>query len=45
LRDPRAVGLSDRFGRRRILVWCLAGAALGYGAMSFIGVKTGIAFA
>lgn len=37
--------LSDRFGRRRTLFWCLGGTALGYALMSFIGIKTGIAFA
>src|SRR5712691_382027 len=42
---PAGGWLSDRFGRRRVLVCCLVGTALGYGAMSFMGVKTGIAFA
>jgi MFS transporter, NNP family, nitrate/nitrite transporter len=42
---PAGGWLSDRFGRRRVLVWCLAGTALGYGAMSFMGPATGVAFA
>jgi NNP family nitrate/nitrite transporter-like MFS transporter len=42
---PAGGWLSDRLGRRRVLVWCLAGTALGYAAMSFMGPKTGIVFA
>jgi NNP family nitrate/nitrite transporter-like MFS transporter len=37
--------LSDRYGRRRVLIWCLAGTAAGYYAMSNMGLATGIAFA
>jgi MFS transporter, NNP family, nitrate/nitrite transporter len=37
--------LSDKFGRRRVLTWCLAGTAAGYFAMSNMGVETGIVFA
>jgi MFS transporter, NNP family, nitrate/nitrite transporter len=42
---PAGGWLSDRFGRRRVLNYCLAGTALGYAAMSFMGPSTGIAFA
>jgi MFS transporter, NNP family, nitrate/nitrite transporter len=42
---PAGGWLSDRYGRRRILNICLAGTALGYAAMSFMGPATGIAFA
>jgi len=42
---PAGGWLSDRFGRRRVLIWCLAGTTLGYGAMSFMGLRTGVAFA
>ena len=42
---PAGGWLSDRYGRRRILLLCLAGTALGYAAMSFMGPKTGVAFA
>ncbi len=42
---PAGGWLSDRLGRRRVLVWCLGGTALGYLAMSFMGPGTGIAFA
>ena len=37
--------LSDKFGRRRILAICLAGTAIGYYAMSNMGVATGVVFA
>jgi MFS transporter, NNP family, nitrate/nitrite transporter len=42
---PAGGWLSDRFGRRPVLVWCLAGTALGYAAMSFMGQSTGLVFA
>ena len=42
---PMGGWLSDRFGRRPVLVWCLAGTALGYAAMSFMGPATGMVFA
>ena len=42
---PAGGWLSDHFGRRRVLVLCLAGTALGYGAMSFMSTATGITFA
>jgi NNP family nitrate/nitrite transporter-like MFS transporter len=42
---PAGGWLSDRLGRRRILVWCLTGTAAGYAAMSLIGPATGAAFA
>lgn len=42
---PAGGWLSDRYGRRNVLMWCLAGSALGYFAMSFMGPATGIAFA
>ena len=37
--------LSDRCGRQRILMVCLAGTALGYFAMSKMGQSSGLAFA
>ena len=42
---PAGGWLSDKFGRRTVLVWCLLGTALGYGAMSFMGLKTGVVYA
>ena len=42
---PAGGWLSDRFGRRPVLLWCLACTAAGYGAMSYMGPKTGIVFA
>ena len=42
---PAGGWLSDRLGRRRVLVWCLAGTAAGYAAMSFMGPATGLAYA
>ncbi len=42
---PAGGWLSDQFGRRRILVVCLLGTALGYAAMSYMGQVTGVAFA
>jgi MFS transporter, NNP family, nitrate/nitrite transporter len=37
--------LSDRFGRKAVLVWCLAGTAAGYLAMSRMTPDLGIVFA
>jgi NNP family nitrate/nitrite transporter-like MFS transporter len=37
--------LSDRFERRNVLLWCLAGTAAGYLAMSFISPRLGLVFA
>jgi NNP family nitrate/nitrite transporter-like MFS transporter len=42
---PAGGWLSDRFGRRRVLVWCLLGTAAGYGLMSFMAPSTGLVFA
>lgn len=42
---PAGGWLSDQFGRRPVLLVCLAGTAIGYAAMSFMGVATGIVFA
>jgi NNP family nitrate/nitrite transporter-like MFS transporter len=42
---PAGGWLSDRFGRRRVLIWCLLGTTGGYAAMSFMGQATGLAFA
>ena len=42
---PAGGWLSDQFGRRRVLIWCLAGTAFGYAAMSFMGIGTGVVFA
>ena len=42
---PMGGWLSDRFGRRTVLLWCLAGTAAGYFAMSFMQPDLGIAYA
>jgi NNP family nitrate/nitrite transporter-like MFS transporter len=42
---PAGGWLSDRFGRRTVLLWCLAGTAAGYFAMSFMAPALGLAFA
>ncbi|MFY9831414.1 MAG: MFS transporter [Methylocystis sp.] len=42
---PAGGWLSDRFGRRPVMLVAMAGAASGYFAMSFIGAATGVAFA
>lgn len=42
---PAGGYLSDIFGRKKTLMTCLAGTALGYFAMSNMGVATGAAFA
>jgi NNP family nitrate/nitrite transporter-like MFS transporter len=42
---PAGGWLSDRFGRRTVLLWCLAGTAAGYFAMSFMTPALGLAFA
>jgi NNP family nitrate/nitrite transporter-like MFS transporter len=42
---PAGGWLSDRFGRRTVLLWCLAGTAGGYLAMSFMTPALGLAFA
>ena len=42
---PAGGWLSDRYGRRNIIVVCLAGTALGYFGMSYMGTATGIAAA
>jgi MFS transporter, NNP family, nitrate/nitrite transporter len=42
---PAGGWLSDRFGRRTVLLWCLAGTAAGYCAMSFMTPALGLAFA
>lgn len=41
---PAGGGLSDRFGRRPLMLACMFGTALGYFGMSFIGPKTGVVF-
>jgi len=41
---PAGGGLSDRFGRRRLMLLCMLGTAAGYLAMSFIGTSTGVVF-
>ena len=42
---PAGGYLSDIFGRKKVLMTCLAGTALGYFAMSSMGQATGVAFA
>jgi MFS transporter, NNP family, nitrate/nitrite transporter len=42
---PLGGWLSDRFGRKTVLVWCLAGAAAGYFAMSQMKPDLGLVFA
>ena len=37
--------LSDRFGRKNVLLWCLAGTAAGYLAMSQMGPNLGLVYA
>ena len=42
---PAGGWLSDRFGRRTVLIVCMIGAGLGYLAMSTMGKGTGLVFA
>jgi NNP family nitrate/nitrite transporter-like MFS transporter len=42
---PAGGWLSDRFGRRPVMLVAMAGTALGYGAMSYISAGAGLAFA
>lgn len=42
---PAGGWLSDLYGRKPVLLVCLAGAAAGYFAMSYMGHATGVAFA
>ncbi|MGQ0674374.1 MAG: MFS transporter [Hyphomicrobium sp.] len=42
---PAGGWLSDRYGRRTVLLGCFAGTAAGYYAMSFMGPATGVAYA
>ena len=41
---PAGGGLSDRFGRRKLMLVCMLGTAAGYLAMSYINVNTGVVF-
>jgi MFS transporter, NNP family, nitrate/nitrite transporter len=41
---PAGGWLSDRFGRRKVMLLCMSGTASGYLAMSFINPATGMAF-
>jgi NNP family nitrate/nitrite transporter-like MFS transporter len=41
---PAGGWLSDRFGRRKVILFCMFGTGAGYLAMSFIGPVTGVVF-
>jgi NNP family nitrate/nitrite transporter-like MFS transporter len=42
---PAGGWLSDRYGRRPVLITCMFGTAVGYLAMSYMGQATGVVFA